>query len=560
MRHINRRTFLAVGAAAAAAGVAGGCYWYRRKEHEAVPPPPGAYPGGFPNALRVPGAEPLYGILDVSGRLTFTAKSHRFPVLPGKPTPLLAYEVEHEGRTYINPTLRVKNGTTVAATFWNALEETSIIHWHGLHVDANNDGHPHDAVPGGATYRYQFKISNRAATYWYHPHPHGITGKQVHLGLAGLLIVEDEEELALQKALDIALGVTDIPLVIQDKRFDQDGALHYAPTDDEWFGGYFGNDVLVNLTPRPYFDATTRIYRFRILNGSNARAYRLVFTRGGEQLDYQVIGTDGGLLERPYRVKEAFVSPGERLDVLLDLSGVKVGDRILLRSLPFEPMHQETGDGPHKGHDMGGQGQAMPPAPAGGETGHDMSRMDSGGRGQSALPDGAAFDIMQIRITRKTRGGAMPDRLSNAREPEALEIASRRVFTLDHRKRRWRINGLRFEMQATPIVVKRGSKEIWEIRNVSASMPHPMHLHAFHYRVIERIGSPEQVRRLTVDGRGLTASDLGAKDTVLVWPDETVRLLVDFSHSFPGDQVYLFHCHNLEHEDGGMMLNLKVTA
>ena len=557
MRQFNRRTFLAVGATAAGVGIAGGIYWYRRKEHEAAHSPPSetVYPSDFPNPLRLPGAEGMFGVIEVSDALTIVAKPVLHALYSGKPANVSAYEVEHQGRSFLNPIFRMRTGATFQAKFWNALNETSIIHWHGLHVDANNDGHPHYAIPGGAIYQYQFQVTNRAATYWYHPHPHGITGKQVHLGLAGVLIVEDDEEVALQKALDLTLGVTDVPLLLQDKRVNEDGALHYAPTDDERFGGYFGNEVLVNLTPRPYFDAATRIYRFRIVNGSNARAYRLAFGRGEEQLDYHVIGTDGGLLDRAYRVKEAFLSPGERLDVLLDLSEVKVGDRILLRSLPFEPMHNESAGSTEKGHDMS---RMSAPAPNM-EKGHDMSQMDSGGHGQSALPDGAAFDIMQIRITRKTRGGAMPER-SNARPLEGLEVATRRVFTLDHRKRQWRINGLRFEMEATPIMLKRGSREIWEIRNVTSSMPHPMHLHAFHYRVIERIGSPEQVRRLTVDGLGLTASDLGSKDTVLVWPGETVRLLVDFSHSFPGDQVYLVHCHNLEHEDQGMMLNFKVLT
>ncbi len=547
-------------AAATAAGAGLGLWWWKRpprdervERDEATPPLDPA----FPNPLRLPGPEGMFGVIDVEGPLTIVAKPVQHALLPGKPATMLAYEVEHQGRIFFNPILKVRTGATFRAKFWNALDETSIIHWHGLHVDANNDGHPHYAIPGGAVYQYQFSVANRAATNWYHPHPHGLTGKQVHLGLAGVFIVEDDEEIALQKALDLTLGSTDIPLLIQDKRVNEDGALHYAPTDDESFGGYFGNEVFVNLTPRPYFDAATRIYRFRIINGSNARAYRLAFANGDEQLEYQVIGTDGGLLDRAYRVKEAFLSPGERLDVLLDLSGVKVGDRILLRSLPFEPMHNESAGSAEKGHDMSRMGAEA----SGAEKGHDMSRMDSGGQSRSALPDGAAFDIMNIRITRKMRGGAMPDRLSNPRPPEEPEeTAPRQVFTLDHRNRRWRINGLRFDMQATPIVVKRGSKEIWEVRNVSSSMPHPMHLHAFHYRVVERIGSPEQIRRLSVDRRGTTASDLGSKDTVLVWPDETVRVLVDFSHSFPGDQVYLFHCHNLEHEDQGMMLNFKVLT
>lgn len=131
---------------------------------------------------------------------------------------------------------------------------------------------------------------------------------------------------------------------------------------------------------------------------------------------------------------------------------------------------------------------------------------------------------------------------------------------LDQSKGVWRINGLTYDVKATPIVVKRGDTEVWEIRNADRSMPHPMHVHGFQFRVLSREGSPEQQRRLAVAENGLAATDLGWKDTVLSWPGETVRLVTDFSHPFLGDQVYMVHCHNLEHEDGGMMLNLKVTA
>jgi blue copper oxidase len=124
----------------------------------------------------------------------------------------------------------------------------------------------------------------------------------------------------------------------------------------------------------------------------------------------------------------------------------------------------------------------------------------------------------------------------------------------------WRINGATYSHTATPIVVKRGTTEVWEIRNARRSMPHPMHIHGFQSRVLSREGSPEQQRRLAVTDTGLAASDLGWKDTVLSWPGETVRIVTDFSHPFLGDQVYMVHCHNLEHEDGGMMLNLKVTS
>ncbi len=134
------------------------------------------------------------------------------------------------------------------------------------------------------------------------------------------------------------------------------------------------------------------------------------------------------------------------------------------------------------------------------------------------------------------------------------------IITLDQSKGAWRINGLTYDAKATPIVVKRGATETWEVRNAAASMPHPMHIHGFQFRVLSRTGSSEQQSRLAVAGNGLAATDLGWKDTVLAWPGEKVRIVTDFSHPFLGDQVYMVHCHNLEHEDGGMMLNLKVQG
>ena len=284
MKKENRRKFiLAAGATAAAAGIAGGWWWWRRlqrDEHVAHVEPPAPPDAAFPNPLRLPGAEGMYGVLDVSGPLTIVAKPVTYALLPDKPVGMYAYEVEHQGRTYLNPLLKVRSGATFRAVFWNALEEPGIIHWHGLKVDSNNDGHPHYAVPGGATYDYQFTVANRAATYWYHPHPHPLTGKQVYLGLAGLFVVEDDEELALQKALDLRFGETDVPLVLQDRAFDASGWLVFGPGPDQRFHGYLGTEVLVNATSRPHFDAATRLYRFRILNGSNARIYRLAFRHG----------------------------------------------------------------------------------------------------------------------------------------------------------------------------------------------------------------------------------------------------------------------------------------
>jgi suppressor of ftsI/bilirubin oxidase len=250
------------------------------------------------------------------------------------------------------------------------------------------------------------------------------------------------------------------------------------------------------------------------------------------------------LLERPYTVSDAFLAPAERLDVLLDLRDARPGDALTLASLPFDPMHHEEGT----------------PGPAGaGEHAHHGAH--GGASGQNPYtPDGAEIDLMRIHISRKIAyDRTVPQSLSRV-EPAASVQAKPRIITLDQSKGIWRINGLTYEGGKTPIVVKRGATEVWEIRNASRSMPHPMHVHGFQFRVTSREGSPEQVRRLALDERGLTASDLGWKDTVLSWPGETVRIVTDFTHPFPGDQVYMVHCHNLEHEDGGMMLNLKVAT
>jgi suppressor of ftsI/bilirubin oxidase len=145
--------------------------------------------------------------------------------------------------------------------------------------------------------------------------------------LSGLYLVEDEDERKLTEALDLRFGETDIPLLIQDKVLDESGNVVYVP-------GVMQKVILINLTPSPYLKVSTRIYRFRVLNGSNARTYRHAFTMVGEDelLPFQIIGTDGGLLERPQEVSEVFLSPAERVDVLLDLTNFEVGEEIVLRS------------------------------------------------------------------------------------------------------------------------------------------------------------------------------------------------------------------------------------
>jgi suppressor of ftsI/bilirubin oxidase len=550
----RRRFLVGIAGLAGAVGIAAGFLRAHRPRPAPPPEPPLPPDPAFPNALKLPGDEGMFGAADASGAFTLVAQPVEHAILPGKPTRVLSYEMEQHGRRLLNPLLRARTGTALRIKFWNSINEPSIIHWHGLKVDSNNDGHPHYAVPGGGTYDYQFTVANRAATYWYHPHPHHLTGKQVYHGLAGFFIVEDDEELALQKALDLKLGATDIPLMLHDRRLDENGGLVFAPPNEERLHGHYGGQMLVNWTARPDFRVESRLYRFRVLNGSNARLYRLAFRRGEQLLDYTVIGTDGGLLDRPRAVKEAFLAPGERMDVLLDLRAAARGDAITLVSLPFDAMHQEAvAAGSADAHAQHGAASKSEE-----HSHHGAPNVAAGSPAYAS--DGAALELMRIRVQRRVRyERAIPQTLSSlGAVPEST--FSPRLVVLDQARGKWRINGTSYQADATPIVVKRDTSEIWDIRNVAPTMPHPMHIHGFQFRLVSRSESPEQQRRLAVDSSGLAATDLGWKDTLLVWPGETVRIATDFSHPFLGDQVYMVHCHNLEHEDGGMMLNMKVAT
>jgi len=551
---MNRRRWLAAATACAAGLGAAALRWPRRE------PLPGLAPtaaGVDPtlNPVRLPGPDAFLGTVDAATPFTIVARPHDVELAPGRTTRMLVYEVEQVGRTVLNPVLRVRTGDAIHASFWNRTGETSIVHWHGLHVDANNDGNPHYAVGPGQIYEYQIRVRNRAATCWYHPHPHGGTASQVYRGLASFLLVEDDAEAAIARALDLALGTTDVPLLLQDRCFGPDHQLVHGRSVADAFLGHLGDETVVNYTRRPVLSLPARLVRLRLLNGSSARIYRLAFVDPSGALPFAVIGADGGLLAEPVSTREAFLAPGERLDVLLDLARHPAGSALTLRSLPFDPMQAPVPAGsvaptaaPHAGH----AGAGAPPFEI-------PFCTASGAPGTaSSAANGSALDLLPIRVV----AGAQ----SQAGRPTPLDVpsldtegATERIFTLDHRGLQWQIDGLEYDMRATPVVVRLGATEIWEIRNVRG-MPHPMHLHGFHFRPLSRHGSPPQVRALAVDDRGLAAAELGWKDTVLVWPGEHVRFAVRFAHDYPGEQVFMFHCHNLQHEDQGMMLNVRIVA
>jgi blue copper oxidase len=440
------------------------------------------------------------------------------------------FTVEHRGARFVNPTLVFKRGERVRIDLENALQEPTIVHWHGLAVDTRNDGAATPPIAPHERYSYTFDVRDRGSLYWYHPHPHGLTAGQVYRGMFGLIEVEDDDERALRAALDLVPGSSEIPLILQDRR-----GADYAAADPDRLHGWFGDAIQVNGAVCPYLDVATRIYRFRVLNASNARTYRLgLRSADGTAIAFTLLGTDGGLLAAPRRCDEAFVASAERIDILVDLSDAAVGDTVLLETRAFDPMHMEA---------------PKPSAAA------DHAAMGHGG----SFPEGAWRTLLQLRVRERIAYRAtIPQRLSTIMPIDTGRAAERPV-RLGFAKGKWRINDRVFAMGETPIEVKRDTVETWLIRNYFNSMPHAMHLHGFHFQVLERETSPEQIAALKVDGRGRLATDLGWKDTVLVWPGESVKIAIDFTLPFAGGQTYMFHCHNLEHEDGGMMLGVKVA-
>jgi len=553
LNHLTRRKLLVTFAAAGAASL-GGPLWRQSvfaamdagHKTAPVPAPPTAPTGQLTNRLRLPGASGLYAAVAAKDVKQITVSEMNFDVLPKLSSPFWAYVAEVGGKRLLNPTLLARPGDQIKLRMVNRLKQPTIIHWHGLTNDDRNDGTGMYLSEPGKSFDYSFTVRDRAAMYWYHPHPPYLTGEQTYHGLAGLLIVEDDDERKLVHALDLTLGVTDIPLVIQDRSFNFEGKLEYKLSREQMFMGFLGEEILVNLTTRPYFDAAQRIYRFRILNGSNARSYRLAFAQGARLLDHYLIGTDGGLLEQPLKVRETFIGAAQRIDVLLDLRAASANEPVFLKSLAFDPMHNESVDE-----------KTGKPAVGAAQGGADHAAHAAAG----ALADGVEMLLLRINIKPSPEyKGKIPSQLSQLPKLAVAAGEPRRLTLGQDRKGNWNINGWRFNMHETPVRVQRGARETWLLQNNRASMPHPMHIHGFQFRVLERRDSPAQVTALATRQKGLLPQDFGLLDTVLVWPGESVRIALDFSHPFPGDQTYMFHCHNLEHEDTGMMIGYKVKA
>jgi FtsP/CotA-like multicopper oxidase with cupredoxin domain len=467
---------------------------------------------------QVPRRFPLRRIPNVpGGRLTLTARPTVADVGLGM---VDAFTLN---ASLPSPTIRLREGESARIDLVNELPEPTILHWHGLAVPEAADGHPRLAIPPGATYRYEFEVAQRPGTYWYHPHTHMLTAAQTYRGMGGFLVVEGDEE----SSLDLPSGQHEIPLLLQDKRLGSTPSLQYPGMGmgPDMMLGYLGNTAFANGVANPTLEVERTRYRLRILNGSTARILELALSNGEPLV---LIGTDGGLLEAPTPLGRITLAPAERIDVLVDFSTSAPGERILLRSLAFEIPGMMMG--------MGGMGM-----------GRGMrGRMGRGGGDAVALPQGAAMDLLELVVTDTGTAAVapLPSRLATLPTLDVSRGARRRSFRFESMMMRHTINGRSFALDRIDERVPLGETEVWTFSNAS-ELPHPVHAHGGQFQVLSRTGG--RARRMPWE--------TGLKDTVLVLPGESVDVAVRFV--FLGR--FLLHCHNLEHEDGGMMTNFEVV-
>ena len=463
-------------------------------------------------------------VSETAGRTAYeiVQRSARLEILPGLATEVMGYDGLLPG-----PTIRARRGEKVAVTHHNELFLPTVVHLHGGHTSAESDGYPtdlllparevtgtvstgHPHLTGAASGRvlegsrsYVYQNEQPAATLWYHDHRMDFTGPQVWRGLAGLHLISDDVE----DALDLPAGDRDLPLMIMDRSFSADGSFAYPSLDPRLLGtpgvrepytsGVLGDVILVNGRPWPVLEVAAARYRFRIVNASNARRYRLglepaptdgpVFTQ---------IGSDGGLLPTPVRHDTILVAPAERFDVIVDFGGYPVGTEV-------------------------------------------------------TLTDGLGLDstdaVMRFRVTRRIRDDSVvPDRLAEVEPLRPGPDAPVREWRFSRGgsggPAHWVINGRAFDPDRMDARPRLGQTEIWRF---SSDLHHPVHVHL----------SPFQVLRRGTQGPG--RYDVGWKDTVDLTPSETVEVAIRFTEHLGR---FMLHCHNLEHEDMMMMAAFETIS
>lgn len=448
--------------------------------------------------------QPLF-IPDTIASSTITLNIHEDSVqfFPGIKTSTFGFNAYN----YLGPTLILNDGSNVNMVVNNQLMDTTTIHWHGLHVAAINDGGPHTIVLPGDTWNPQFTVMNSASTYWYHPHTHMKTAEQAIKGAVGMIIVRDNQEALI--TLPRKYGIDDFPIIVQSVQFDSVNQLMSRGMQD--------STILVNGTMDPYLNLPSQIVRLRLLNASGERTMNFGFTANKS---FYIIASDGGLLSAPIPTTRVRLAPGERAEVLIDLSGMN-GQTIHLMSYGSELP-------------MGVQGGPTMPMPPGNPP------MDS-------PLNGIDYNLLQLNIGTQTASPitTIPTTLvplspfleSQANITRNIIMSAQSMMIMDGP---FYFNGLSFDMMRIDYQIPLDNIEIWEITN-QTMVAHPFHIHDIQFYLLDR------------DGNLPPLHERGKKDVVLIEPNETIRFITKFEDFADTLTPFMYHCHILMHEDDGMM-------
>nr|ASA49551.1 bilirubin oxidase [Actinoallomurus sp.] len=513
---VSRRTMLTgvAGGVLLAGGVfsfAGGCLAESERDprhddrrhpagREGTPPPrqpPAASPPvtHFSLPFRVPPV--LQPTKDDSSGTYYslTQKAATAEILPGLKTPIWGYDGIFPG-----PTIVGRTGRPVVITHHNKLTTPVSVHLHGGRTPPASDGYPTDLIQPDGSKVYTYPHDQRAATLWYHDHRLDFTAPQVYMGLAGFHLIHDP----IEDALPLPKGEKDVPLLITDRLFEADGSMYYPSVDPTlktpgiypWaMNGQYGDTLLVNGVPWPVMRVSNTKYRFRILNASNARVYQM------------------SLDPPPPQGAAHFVQVGS--------DGGLLATPVNLDRLVISPAER---------YDVVIDFGAYP-------VGTKVVLANN----WTEKP--VITELMRFDVVRSEKDdSSIPAQLSTVDLPDPNKAVRTRHFDFKRRSDgMWGINDLMFDENRISADPKLGSTEIWEF---TSDIRHPVHLHLVHFSIISR------------SYPAMGPFDSGLKDTVHVRPGETVRVAATFN-GWPGK--YVFHCHNLEHEDMMMMANFQVT-
>ena len=334
----------------------------------------------------------------------------------------------YNGLSVLGPTLRLRYGDSVAINVTNALDEVTTTHWHGGDVPAEDDGGPHSPIDPGTTWVADFDVIQPAATLWYHPHFHGTTAEHVYRGAAGLIIIDDDNPAGA--LLPTTYGIDDIPVIIQDRAFTDNGQLDFAIDEDD--DGKLDDVLTVNGTINPYVETPTGLVRLRLLNGSQARIYHLSV----EGTDMTKIASDGGYLASPVVIEQLALAPGDRAEIIVNVGeeSVALTDSAFGRVLELRPNGSVSG------------------------------------------------------------AGTLPDKLADIDRISESEIAVDRSFRMGDARNfwefspSWAINGVQFDMNRIDATVRFGDTERWTLSSDDGE--HVFHPHQTMFQILAINGEP----------------------------------------------------------------------